>query len=71
MVTLITVDKGTLITVTFLCDDVITQSDTRKHINNAVIIDYDIFVGWGNYCLQIIQKIMAGKCLLFVLLAQS
>ena len=42
MVTLIQVDKGTLITVTFLCDDVITQSDTRKHINYAVIIDYDI-----------------------------
>ena len=42
MVTLITVDKGTLITVTFLCDDVITQSDTRKHINYAVIINYNI-----------------------------
>ena len=44
MVTLIQVDKGTLITVTFLCDDVITQSDTRKHINYAVIIDYDILL---------------------------
>ena len=62
MVTLITVDKGTLITVTFLCDDVITQSDTRKHINYAVIINYDIHaehadvqLGWNNKILVLDQ----------------